>query len=246
MEINTLDDVIYMKMKNDLSFLISGYLVLFEQQSSYNPNMPLREFLYCGNLFSKYIEDHKLNIYGRKLIKLPTPQCYVFYNGTDIFEDQKILKLSDAFECESGGGYEWSTTMININQGHNSELMEQCLWLKKYSDFVTLIRDYCNWLPVEEAVDETVSYFIREGDAFGKLLERHRAEVKEVCITEFNEQVFIDGIREEGLEIGLKNIVILLKPSTSSVDEIYSKVRTMEGYENVTLEQIQKLYEQNK
>ncbi|WP_455721969.1 hypothetical protein [Agathobacter sp.] len=33
-------------------------------------------------------------------------------------------------------------------------------------------------------------------------LIKHRAEVKDVCITEFNEQVFINGIKEEGREQG--------------------------------------------
>ncbi len=41
-EINTIKEVLYLTMHNDVSFLIDGQMNLYEQQSSYNPNMPLR------------------------------------------------------------------------------------------------------------------------------------------------------------------------------------------------------------
>ena len=39
LELNTIENVIYLTMRNDISFLIDSQLTLFEQQSTYNPNM---------------------------------------------------------------------------------------------------------------------------------------------------------------------------------------------------------------
>ena len=47
LEIYTLEDVIYMKMKNDLAFLIDDVLNLWEHQSTWNPNMPVRGTVFC-------------------------------------------------------------------------------------------------------------------------------------------------------------------------------------------------------
>ncbi len=222
LQLSTLDDVIYIHMKNDLSFLISSDMVLFEQQSSYNPNMPLRQLMYCGKLLSKWITAHKKNLYGKTLIKIPTPMCYVFYNGADNREDIEVLRLSDAFEKPLRSDdpiCEWSTTMLNINKGHNQDLLNHCRWLKKYSEFVDMVRCLATKIDTSDAVKETVDYFITQNDDFGELLLQHKSEVIDMCITEFQEAVYEDSIREEGrsegrgegLAVGLKNIVLLLK-----------------------------------
>ncbi|MCR5267803.1 MAG: hypothetical protein K6E16_04745, partial [Lachnospiraceae bacterium] len=52
-EINTIEDFIFMTMKNDLSFVLANVLNLYEQQSTVNPNMPLRGFLYLSELYRK-------------------------------------------------------------------------------------------------------------------------------------------------------------------------------------------------
>ena len=38
----TIDDVIYLGYKNDVSFIVRGTLNLYEHQSTLNPNMPIR------------------------------------------------------------------------------------------------------------------------------------------------------------------------------------------------------------
>ena len=53
LEINTLENAIYMSMKNDVSFLIDGRLSLYEHQSTKNPNLPLRFLLYISHLYSR-------------------------------------------------------------------------------------------------------------------------------------------------------------------------------------------------
>ena len=78
LEITTLEDVIYISVKNDLSFLINDEMYLFEHQSTVNPNMPVRGLLYFSKLYENFITNKNLNIYGGKLIKLPTPKYIVF------------------------------------------------------------------------------------------------------------------------------------------------------------------------
>ena len=70
LEITTLDDVIYLSMKNDLSFIISATLNLYEHQSTFNANMPIRGLLYFARLYEAYIKKNKLDIYGHKMIDL--------------------------------------------------------------------------------------------------------------------------------------------------------------------------------
>ena len=130
--ITTLDDVVYMGYKNDCSFIIGTHLNLYEHQSTYCPNMPLRGFLYLADILQSFIEYNEYNIYGHKLIKLPTPQYIVFYNGTEDFPDKKELYLSDAFESDDSC-LEFKAIMININLGHNKELMGKCRVLEEYA-----------------------------------------------------------------------------------------------------------------
>lgn len=96
--VNTLDNAIYMTMKNDILFLIYGILNLYEHQSTWNPNMPLRDFLYVAQQIKIMIDENEWDIYGSKLVKIPTPQAIVFYNGKEHQPERQILKLSDAVE----------------------------------------------------------------------------------------------------------------------------------------------------
>ncbi len=207
-EVTTIEDAIYMKMKNDVSFIVNSVMSLYEQQSTYNPNMPLREFEYCAKLYNKYITGKRLDLYGKKLIKLPRPQCFVFYNGNEKQPDRVVLKLSDAFDGQQNTTpqddleYEWTTVMLNINRGHNKELLEACSLLKKYSDFVCDIRDEVALYGLETAVDRVVKKNIRLGGEFGDFLERHRSEVIDMCITEYDEELHLATVREEGVEEG--------------------------------------------
>ena len=97
--ITTMEDVLYMGMKNDASFIITDIMSIYEQQATYNPNMPVRELMYAAKLYDKYIHENKLNIYGDTLIALPIPKLVVFYNVQDNCGD-RVLELKDAFQAE--------------------------------------------------------------------------------------------------------------------------------------------------
>jgi len=202
-EINTLEDVIYMKMKNDVSCIIGNDLSLFEHQSTYNPNMPFREFEYCAKLYDGIVAKRGYDMYGSKLIRFPAPHCYVFYNGTSEHADKEILRLSDAFETPSEG-YEWTTTMLNINYGHNKKLMDKCTALYEYSLFVRIIRKNLETMNKSIAVDEAVEYIIKLGGELSDFFRKNRSEVYDMCITEYNEAKHLENIKQEGIEQGIE------------------------------------------
>ena len=85
LEINTLENAIYMSMKNDVSFLIDGRLSLYEHQSTKNPNLPLRFLLYISHLYSRMTV--KENLYGETIVQIPAPEFLIFYNGKDEMPD---------------------------------------------------------------------------------------------------------------------------------------------------------------
>ena len=187
-EITTLEDVIYCKMKNDISFIIDDRLRLFEHQSSYNPNMPLRGFLYFAKHFEKYIVENEVDIYGKKLIELPTPKFIVFYNGDDMEEERAILHLSDSFvNAKEKACMELEAEVLNINYGSNKELMESCRPLMEYSYFVQKVKDYSNSHDRDEAIELAVNDCIRE-NILKEILIKNRAEVVDMLLTEYDEE----------------------------------------------------------
>ena len=208
LEITTLEDVIYMKMKNDISFILNNQMSLYEHQSTYSPNLPLRGFMYYAELLrSKY---HNYKIYSTSQIKIATPNYIVFYNGSQDIGEKKVLKLSDSFEVpvkDSEESYEWSCTILNINKGHNEKLMKSCQALQDYAEYVNMVRE--NRLSgadlnaaVEKALDEAVKRNLLNG-----YFNRHRARIKAMSLTEYDEEeakkVFHDDGYNEGRAEGM-------------------------------------------
>lgn len=155
LEINTLDDVIYMNMKNDVSFIVGGYMSVFEHQSTINPNMPFRGLCYFTRMYEKYKVQNNLNMFKSTIQKIPTPQYYVFYNGKADAPDKTVLRLSEAFMHQvKDGEFEWTAIMLNVNAGHNQELMEKCRPLLEYSVLVATVREGLEeGLRLEDAID---------------------------------------------------------------------------------------------
>lgn len=247
--INTIDDVVYMGMKNDLSILVSEIISmyksmeLYEQQSSYNPNMPIREFMYAGKLYDKFIYLAKLNRYSKKLLPLPLPKLVVFYNGEDEKDDEIILSLSDAFReeirqnlirtyseneskekfndmaisaevdrifQEASPDIEVKVQMININYGHNKEILAACRPLKEYAWFVAKVRknhaesknnNEKEQMNINDAIDSAINE-MPENFEIKKFIMANRAEVKDMCLTEYNEAETMEMIQEEARREG--------------------------------------------
>ena len=200
LEINTLENAVYMNMKNDISFVFDFSLNLYEQQSTYNPNMPLRNLFYLSKVLQGMVTEK--NLYGSTLVKIPAPRFVVFYNGVQKQPEQKIMYLSDAFEKRMDNPeVELRVTMININLGSNSQLLEECKLLKEYAQYVEKVRRYARKFPIREAVNLAVDESIREG-ILVEFLTQYRAEAIEVSIFEYDEEVHMSFVRAEGIEQG--------------------------------------------
>jgi len=204
LEIRTIEDVLYMGMKNDVSFLIDGYLNLYEAQSTWNPNMPLRGLFYFSRLYAGYVEAHDLNIYSSVQLKLPTPRYVVFYNGTKKDDERMILRLSTSYEKqgEEEPSLECTATVLNINRGHNKELMEKCRKLYEYSYLVGKIRDYLGLGKIlESAIDLAIEDCVTNG-ILEEYLRKHHAEVKFMILSEYDEERHMKQTYEEGRKEG--------------------------------------------
>ncbi|MDD7627527.1 MAG: hypothetical protein PUJ54_04770 [Lachnospiraceae bacterium] len=199
--VNTLENAIYMKMKNDISFVIDSDMCLFEHQSSYCPNMALRGFLYFADLYKKYVKDVDLSI--RKKIMIPAPQYIVFYNGLERKEEEFTQKLSDSFEDGKEGCIELTVRTININYGQNKELMEKCKALAGYSFFVAEVRKNLETMKLEKAVEEAINTCI-DKDVLKEFFLEQKGEVMAMSIYEYNEEYVKKSLYEEGLEEGIK------------------------------------------
>lgn len=205
----TLENAVYMNMKNDVAFLLDNRLSLYEHQSTWNPNMPLRDLFYVSRTYQGLVKDETL--YSSKRLRLPAPHFLVFYNGTEEREERSVLKLSDSFEYagtqKEEPNLELKVLVLNINQGNNKELLEVCRTLREYMIFVDRIRLYTKTMELDAAAERAVDECIHEG-ILSDFLRKNRGEAIEMSIFEYDEERELKLIRraeyEEGREDGLK------------------------------------------
>lgn len=245
LEINTLDNAIYMSMRNDLSFIIDSRMPLYEHQSSYNPNLPLRFLLYNADVFSGLTKDE--NLYGTKLVRLPTPQFIVFYNGEKELPDRMELKLSDAYTVkEEEVSLELKAVMLNINPGHNEKILEACKTLREYTEYTSRVREYTRTMDREAAVERAITECIQEG-ILEEFLKKNRAEAKSVSIYEYDMEKHMRMEREDAREDGIQEGI------SEKQTEIIQKMLSLKRYSyeeiaeivNLSVEEIHEIEEQN-
>ena len=205
LEITTIEDVVYMGMKNDLSFIIGDEMNLYEHQSSVCPNLPLRGLFYFSSVYKSYIEPVKRKLYSTSQLEIPFPQYIVFYNGTEERPEREELKLSNLF-IENGKGkkpaLECTALVLNVNYGHNKDLMERCKTLKEYAQFIAEIRRNLSYgMKAQEAVEEAVEKCI-QNDILSGILRKNRGEIVDSILTEWDEDEYRDYLKEEGIKIG--------------------------------------------
>ena len=206
LEIVTLENAIYMGMKNDLAFIIDTNLYLYEHQSTYNPNMPLRDLFYISNEYQKLLD--KKSLYSSSLQKIPTPNFIELYNGTDTLSDFSEHRLSSAFENLSGEPkLELIVTVLNINEGHNALLMEHCQTLKEYSQYVAKVRKYAAGMPLDQAVKYAVDECIKE-NILADFLRKNRTEVISMSIFEYDKEEEEKKLRKAEYEAGIQKGVL--------------------------------------
>lgn len=214
--VTTLENAIYINMKNDVSYLIHDQLSIYEHQSTRNPNIPLRNLFYVANIYSALTKD--INLYGSKLARIPRPVFVEFYNGIEPMPERSVLRLSEAYGdageqqqrekglCQIEGRrpqLELETLVLNINPGYNEKLKESCRTLKEYMLYVKKVREFSRVMSFDNAVEKAVGECIQEG-ILAEFLKKNRAEVIKVSIYEFDEEQYKRWIKEEAWEEGME------------------------------------------
>ena len=200
LEINTLENAIYMTMKNDISFLIDGRLSLYEHQSTDNPNLPLRFLFYISKLYSGMTRNE--NLYGTRIVQIPPPEFIVFYNGKDELPDRMERKISDMYAVrDPHAGLELKAVVLNIVGKHNQKLKEACRTLREYAVYTDKVRRYVEEMELADAVERAIQECISEG-VLKDFLEKHRAEAKEMSIFEYDQEKHMKQEREAAWEEG--------------------------------------------
>ncbi len=229
--ITTLNGETFLKMKNDLSFIINFELNLFEHQSTPCPNIPLRDLYYlAANLKELYPTE---KIYSPTKLKIPTPKFIMFYNGTSLMEDVETYRLSDMFARQvESPAVELIVTALNVNSGHNKELMEACETLKGYSLFVAKVRQYkqeaekdydsSHATPlkllvdskevmtgiVSSSVNKAIDECIQEG-ILKDFFSEYRKEIIEVGVLEYSYERHMQILQDESFDAGVQNTTAL-------------------------------------
>lgn len=222
-EMKTLDKCISLTIRNDAAFIIDMNLSIYEHQSSYNPNIPLRILIYLADILKPIIKQR--DIYSRKKITIPTPNFVVFYNGIEERPRKEIQRLSDLYNHGEEISLELMCTVYNINPGHNDDIRKKSEVLDGYTVFVEKVREYLV-MEDEEAVSHAVDYCIENGVLVDFFTENREEVVKNMTIDMTFErrmelsakENFEDGLAQ-GLNQGIQRLVASLRTVGSTKEQ---------------------------
>jgi hypothetical protein len=211
----TLDDVLYKGIKNDVSFTVGDvYMMLFEQQSSFSRNIPLRILLYIARGYERLIPNKE--VHKDKLLKIPRPCPVVLYTGRDhgksaMKQDSETLRLSDAFKGEPNplGSLELEVLVLNIMPGYNEDLLRRSPLLRGYMDFITHLREQEQTMPRMEAIVAAVDWCIAH-DILADFFRQHRMEVSNMILNELDNEDAIEAAKEETWEEAQQQVFDLI------------------------------------
>ena len=196
--------------------------------------MPLRGFLYFSQLYLAYLNEKDVDIFGTTLVKIPTPRFLVFYNGEKNLPDMTKFRLSDAFvkpDKDAAGSreFEWTATVVNINEGRNEALHKKCLSLYHYSSFVARIKQNLaagteKRAAVEEAVDCAIANNYLDG-----FFKRQREDIIMFSMSEFDQEAYDRHRRREGYEEGaqqkaVEDAIVLVKEFNATPETAAKKM----------------------
>ena len=236
---NTIEDAVYMSMKNDVSFIFGSYMNFYEQQSTYNPNMPFRMFLYAAKAYEDYANDpaNSFNIYSDELQYIPAARFAVFYNGKADEPEYKDLRLSDAYMDGVKVESDIVVRMLNINYGKNKGLMDKCIPLRDYAFFIDMARgERIRGKSISEAVDAAYDQL---PDGWVKtFISNNRAEVKDMLLTEYDEErtkkLFIQEGERKGIEKGRQENALRMLEDGMPIESVAK-------YSGLTVDEVREL-----
>lgn len=251
-----LEQVIYMTFYNDVSYLIDNrMIVLTEHQSTINPNMPIRCLEYVVRLYEMLLNAHER--YARRLVKIPTPEFYVFYNGQDEYPSETLLYLSDAFMTKPEHiPLDLEVKVLNINQNKGNKILQSCKPLAEYSLFIEIVRRNIAQ-DRENGFKKAIKECMQNG-ILKEYLQRKSSEVINMLLAEYDyatdiavqraeerETAFAEGIErgiEQGLEQGLERGTYQTKCETAkNLIGIGLSIENIAKATGLTIEEIKSL-----
>ena len=257
LEINTIENIVYIKMHNDVSFMLKAEIWLFEQQSTKNPNMPYRMLEYIHALYQRIIESKGYSKYDDTMFTLPAPHFVVLYNGAENAPEYEVQKLSDMYEDGEQGELDLLVRVYNINRKYNDDLKKSCSVLSEYMWLVEEIRRRTKGCGTDfKAVGKVISKVLdKMPDSFEikLILMAEKEEVLGMIFEEYNEQKAMEAAKEhaekrfnEGVEQGIEQGKIkgAIEKQNSLIKRMFEKNMTAEEIADITclqIEEVQKI-----
>ncbi len=202
-EVCTLEKGVSLSIRNDASFIVAMDLNMYEHQSTYNPNMPLRNLIYLTDIIKPRLKGK--NLYGSKLIRIPTPKFVTFYNGVNKRPPKEIFFLSHAYENkQEDPDLELKVTCYNINIGYNESILEKSSTLRDYMIFVNKVREFKHTYNPADSVREAIDYCIGHNILKDFLLER-RDEVQKAMVLDMTFETREKMIKRDSYDDGFND-----------------------------------------
>ncbi|MBR2825138.1 MAG: hypothetical protein IKE51_02580, partial [Solobacterium sp.] len=198
-EMTTIDNVIYLGMHNDVSFIIEDNLMMMEHQTTPSKNMTIRFLLYYAKVLEGYLQKRNIDLYKISSIPLPNPRFIVFYNGSRETGEYEEERFSTHYK--GSPNIELVAEHYNINKGMNDSLKDACQALEEYCWINDMIVSYRDTMSLDEAVEQTYNNLPKEFIIY-PLLIKHKAEVKGMILETFDQDRFGKTMYESGFEEG--------------------------------------------
>ncbi len=237
LERKQIPQTLYKTFDTDISVLVNGRLfVLIEHQSTPNENMPLRCLEYYVHLLYGIVPAKAR--YNETLLKIPTPEFYVFYNGNRKLkqnqEREHTMLLSDAFiEPQNEPMCEVKVKLANIGGegGKNLPVVKNCAIMKEYCEFMEIVARHRSELgtfpPDDELIacyDKAISETISKG-ILVDYLSRKATEVKNMFFDEYDYDLDMEAKKEDGRkEKAVEDARNLIKMNLGNPEQIAQAV----------------------
>ena len=202
-KIVTLKAIVVNDIYNDLGMIIKDKIIfLLESQSTWSVNILVRLFLYLANTYKNYLTKNKVNLYGSKKVKLPTPELYVIYVGKDKIKNKTISLNKEYFNNKSPIDLKIKV----ITESEKNNIVGEYIEFSKITN--KLVKKYgYKKVTAEKIVNECIKKNI-----LTEYLEDRREEVIDIMgilfdqdtVTEFYENEIYENGKAEGMKQGMK------------------------------------------
>ena len=202
-EIVQLEKGVSLSIRNDASYIIDMNFCLYEHQSTYNRNMPLRGMIYFVNALDDWLKENGHDLFGRKRIMIPTPHFVVFYNGVEKRPEYEEMRLSQSFYHQmEEPEIELVCQAYNINPQNNQELKRKSTVLAGYTYFVEKVRENQKKnMSLAEAIDAAIEDCI-QNHILEDFFRSRKDEVRKMTHLDYTWEKREKLIRKEEYEDG--------------------------------------------